>query len=124
MPSTADEALFEFEDESHKSGLNALGRPERTWRILVVDDDPDVHQATRFALDGVSVFGRRVEFLHAHSAAEARACLATEKDLALVLLDVVMETDSAGLDLVDHIRNVAGRKRSANDTLAPSMTAC
>lgn len=108
MPPTDDDALFEFEDESHKGGLNALGRPERTWRVLVVDDDPDVHQATLFALDGVSVFGRRVEFLHAHSAAEARTRLYEEKDLALVLLDVVMETDSAGLDLVDFIRNTVG----------------
>lgn len=108
MPPTDADALFEFEDESHKGGLNALGRPERTWRVLVVDDDPDVHQATRFALDGVSVFGRRVEFLHAHSAAEARTRLFADKDLALVLLDVVMETDSAGLDLVDYIRNTVG----------------
>ncbi len=109
MPAT-EEDLFEFEDEAHTGGLAALKRPHRAWRVLVVDDDPDVHQATRFALEGVSIFGRPVEFVHAHSASEARERLREEQDLALVLLDVVMETDSAGLELVDFIRNTVQLK--------------
>src|SRR5881628_1660149 len=67
------------------------------WKVLIVDDEPEVHQATMFALSGLAIAGRGIEFLHAASGAEARALLAHEKDIALMLLDVVMETEDAGL---------------------------
>ncbi|MBW3695366.1 EAL domain-containing protein [Vibrio sp. T187] len=78
--------------------------PTRTWRILVVDDDKDVHQATKLALKDLIVEDRTLELIHAHSAAEAKQLLQTESDIGVILLDVVMETDSAGLDLVEAIR--------------------
>lgn len=74
------------------------------WRILVVDDDPEVHTVTRLALKNLQFAGRGVEILNAFSAAQARAVLETEDDIAIVLLDVVMETDDAGLRLVQCIR--------------------
>lgn len=75
------------------------------WKILLVDDEPDIHVVLRMALDGVVVEGRSLELLDAYSAAEARQCLAENREIALVLLDVVMESNSAGLDLVQYIRN-------------------
>ena len=77
---------------------------EARWRILVVDDDADVHRATQFALDQAVVLGRPLELIFASSAHEAKSILAGEPDIALILLDVVMETSSAGLELVGHIR--------------------
>jgi len=74
------------------------------WRILVVDDDPEVHVVTELALRGVTFLERPIEFLHAHSAAAAAELLAREGDIALILLDVVMETDDAGLRFVEHVR--------------------
>ncbi len=74
------------------------------WTIALVDDDPAVHEGTRYALAGYELDGRGLEILSAHSAAEARNLLAQRRDIAIVLLDVVMETDEAGLDLVDYIR--------------------
>ncbi|MDP3842590.1 MAG: EAL domain-containing protein [Oxalobacteraceae bacterium] len=74
------------------------------WRILVVDDDPEVHTVTRLALKNLQFAGRGVEILNAFSAAQARAVLETEDDIAIVLLDVVMEADDAGLRLVQYIR--------------------
>lgn len=74
------------------------------WCIAVVDDDPEVHEATRFALRHVHVHGRPLHLLHLHSAAEARRVLPTLVNPAVILLDVVMETDDAGLQLVDFIR--------------------
>ena len=71
-----------------------------TWRILVVDDDADVHSTTTFALRSLEVLGRPLEFLHAYSAFHARELLAREPDIAVVLLDVVMEQPDAGLHLV------------------------
>ncbi|OYT94116.1 MAG: hypothetical protein CFE43_00660 [Burkholderiales bacterium PBB3] len=71
---------------------------------MVVDDEPDVHRATTFALTGVKILGRPLEFLHAYSALEAENLLKTERDVAVVLLDVVMEREDAGLALIKTIR--------------------
>ncbi|MFE1597675.1 ATP-binding response regulator [Methylobacterium sp. ID0610] len=76
-----------------------------TWPVVVVDDDPAVHEGTRFALAGYALDGARLDILSAHSAAEARALLADRAgEVAVILLDVVMETEDAGLRLVDYIR--------------------
>lgn len=76
------------------------------WRILIVDDDADVHSATMFALSNLEMQHRPLEFLHAYSAAQARELLAYEKDVAVIILDVVMEQSDSGLQLVRHIREV------------------
>ncbi len=77
----------------------------RDWRVLVVDDDPEVHSVTRMILGKKRYKGRSIELLSAHSAAQAQALLEREQGIAAILLDVVMETDDAGLDLVKVIRD-------------------
>ncbi|MFM8980240.1 MAG: DUF3369 domain-containing protein, partial [Planctomycetia bacterium] len=74
------------------------------WKVLVADDDEGVQQVTRLALRGFAVDGVPLHLLEARSAAEGRALLAAHPDIAVVLLDVVMETDSAGLDLARWVR--------------------
>lgn len=76
-----------------------------TWRILIVDDDPEVHEVTRLSLGGARIQGRLLTLLHAESAAAAYQLLSSEADIAVVLLDVVMEHDDAGLQLVKIIRD-------------------
>ncbi|MFT3719700.1 EAL domain-containing protein [Pseudorhodoferax sp.] len=78
------------------------------WRILVVDDDEDVHACTEFGLRGLEIEGRPLELLHARSSAEALELLARQRDVAVVLLDVVMETGEAGLQAVGRIREELG----------------
>lgn len=75
------------------------------WKIAVIDDDPAVHDGTRFALYDYVLNGQKLEILSATSAAAGRELLRNNPDIAVVLLDVVMESDEAGLDLVDYIRN-------------------
>ncbi|MGY3031998.1 signal transduction histidine kinase [Bradyrhizobium sp. USDA 4354] len=77
----------------------------RKWKIAVIDDDPAVHDGTRFALSDYSLNGQSLEILSAYSAAEGRKLMAAHSDIAAVLLDVIMETDVAGLELVEYIRN-------------------
>lgn len=77
----------------------------RKWKIAVIDDDPAVHDGTRFALSDYNLNGQGLEILSAHSAAEGRQLMAAHGDIAAVLLDVIMETDVAGLELVEYIRN-------------------
>jgi CheY-like chemotaxis protein len=75
------------------------------WRIMVVDDDGEVHQATRFALSGVEIIDRPLSLIHAYSGEEAANLLRQMPDIAVVLLDVVMESDDSGLCLIDLIRH-------------------
>src|SRR5579862_7943880 len=77
----------------------------RKWKIAVIDDDHAVHEGTRFALSDYSLNGQSLEILSAYSAAEGRELMRGHSDIAAVLLDVIMETDAAGLDLVEYIRN-------------------
>ncbi|CDG82890.1 EAL domain-containing response regulator [Janthinobacterium agaricidamnosum] len=74
------------------------------WRVMIIDDDEDVHSTTTFALGNLDMQQRPLEFVHAYSAAQARELLQQETDIAVILLDVVMEQDDAGLHLVRYIR--------------------
>jgi len=74
------------------------------WNILIVDDEPDVHESTELALGREQCFGRELRFVHAYSTADARAQLIAQQDFAVILLDVVMESEHAGLELVRYIR--------------------
>lgn len=75
------------------------------WKVLIVDDEEMVHNITEMALEGVEIEGKPLEFYNAFSGAEAKELFAEHNDFALVLLDVVMETDHAGLDVVKFIRD-------------------
>src|SRR5262245_18732091 len=79
-------------------------QPLPAWKVAVIDDDPAVHEGTRFALYDYNLNGQGIEFLSAHSAEEGRALMRDNPNVAVILLDVVMETDNAGLALVDYIR--------------------
>lgn len=98
---------FSFAPELDKLPSNA----ELPWRILIADDEEEVHLVTKVALADVVFKGRDLEFLHAHSASEARQILEANSDVAIILLDVVMEADDAGLRLVREIREQLGNKR-------------
>lgn len=96
-----DDLLFFAEEEITAS--NRAGNEER-WRVLIVDDDHEIHAVTQLALSGLMVLERPLQFLHAYSADETRLLLQQESGIAVALLDVVMESDDAGLKLVEFIR--------------------
>jgi diguanylate cyclase (GGDEF)-like protein len=100
---TDTDTLHFLDDESETGAITGL-----VWRLMVIDDEPDVHRATTFALAGVKILGRSLEFLHAYSASEAAQMLRTEPEVAVVLLDVVMEREDAGLALIKTIRQDLG----------------
>lgn len=84
-------------------------RPD-PWLVLVVDDDPEMHSVTRLCFADFQHEGRGLRVLSAHSGAEAREMLAQHPDIALVLLDVVMESEHAGLELARYIRDELGNR--------------
>lgn len=78
------------------------------WKVLIVDDEGAIHKVTRLALDEFTFQGKGILFLDAYSAEEAKEILADNPNIAVILLDVVMETDDAGLKLVEYIREELG----------------
>lgn len=75
------------------------------WKVLVVDDEADIHSMTRLALDDFEFAGKKLQIFQAMSGIEAQQILQEEPKIAVALIDVVMETDDAGLRLIDFIRN-------------------
>jgi len=74
------------------------------WKILIVDDEQDIHSVIKLSLDNFIFENKKIQFLDAYSGEQAREILTANSDVALVLLDVVMETDHAGLNFVKFIR--------------------
>lgn len=97
------------------------------WPVLIVDDDPDIQQLTRVLLDDFSFEARPLELLQASSASQAHALLQQRPDIAVILLDIVMETETAGLELAAAIRDELGNSlsriilRTARQDRAPPL---
>ncbi len=94
-----DEIMFAEEEAA------VVSEASEPWKILVVDDEDDVHAVTHLALKREIVEGKTLNILDAYSANQGRRMFEEHSDIALVLLDVVMETSSAGLDFVKYIRD-------------------
>lgn len=96
-----DDVLHLIEDEGRPHAVSST----RKWKVAVIDDDAAVHEGTRFALSDYVLNGQGLEILSAYSGAEGEKLMRENTDVAAVLLDVIMETDAAGLQLVEYIRN-------------------
>ena len=99
-----DDDLLVFSDEDDDSEESSQAGSKPAWKILIVDDDPAIHQVTLIALNGLEFNGRALEFLHCYSGSETCELMEKEQDVAIILLDVVMETEHSGLDVARHIR--------------------
>jgi len=89
-----------------KSGSSPSQAQERlpAWKVLVVDDEEDVRRLTSINLRDFEYVGRGLQLIEANSYTQAKEVLAQHPDIAIALIDVVMETDDAGLRLVEYIR--------------------
>ncbi len=77
------------------------------WKVLIVDDEPEVHAVTKLALGDFVFQEKDLEFISAFDGDEAKRMFLEHENIAVVLLDVVMETDDAGLKVAEFIRNEA-----------------
>lgn len=103
----SNEVLFAPEDiSSDKQAFDG------SWKILIVDDEEDVHKVTRLALEGFVYKNRNLTFLNTYSGKDSEKVIADNPDIALILLDVVMESEHAGLHLVKFIRETLNNKLS------------
>ncbi len=99
----SDEELL-FADEVSEDS------PTESWKILIVDDEAQVHTATDIALRKFVFENKSLKFISAYSATEARQLIQEHPDVAIILLDVIMETDDAGLEFVKYVREVLGNQ--------------
>jgi response regulator RpfG family c-di-GMP phosphodiesterase len=97
----SDELIFATENPVEQEDK----KPQRPWKILIVDDDEEVHSITKLALRNFTFDGRPLAFMHAYSGHEGIEVLAEHPDIAVCLLDVVMETEHAGLETASAIRS-------------------
>ncbi|MFO7750384.1 MAG: response regulator [Desulfobacteraceae bacterium] len=86
-----------------KQGSDEPGK-ENPWKILIIDDEVSVHDITTTVLANFTYDNRPVVFINAFSGKEARALFNQHPDTALLLVDVVMETEDSGLNFVRHVR--------------------
>ncbi len=98
--STVESDELIFADETEESRVS----PKKAWKVMIVDDEEDVHKVTRMVLDDFVFEGKGLDFMSAYSGAEAQQMIEDHPDTALILLDVVMETSHAGLETTRYIR--------------------
>lgn len=95
---------FLFKDEPEEE-VKHTKKVDKFWRVLIIDDDEAVHQVTRLVLSDAFIEGRKLELISVFSKQEAKEYLTKDSDFCMAFVDVVMETDHAGLELVEWIRN-------------------
>jgi len=100
----ASDDLISFADEKETAVLPK----QAEWKLLIVDDEKDVHKVTRLVLSGFEFAGRKLSLFSAYSAAEAMDFMNKNPDTAVALIDVVMEEEDSGLNLVQFIRENLG----------------
>ncbi len=83
---------------------------KEVWKVLIVDDEQSVHTITNTVLNGITFDNKKLEFISAFTGTQAREIMQEQSDIALILLDVVMENDNAGLEFVDYVRNELNNK--------------
>jgi len=100
--------LFDDGDPGFLSDLSQENRRKeeisQTWKIIIADDQDEVHSVTKMALRNYIYEGQKLEFLSAYSSEGAKRLIVDNPDAAGILLDVVMESDTAGFDVVKYIR--------------------
>lgn len=102
---------FLFKDDAVESESSAPQTQALPWQVLVVDDDESIHQITSLVLKNFEFEQRPLQLLHAKSAREALQLIEQNPDIALAIVDVVMETHHAGLELVKTIRQQLKNQR-------------
>jgi len=113
MNKSADKLLFKSDDVPSNNNLSSpsqapvqpASQDPEAWKVMVIDDDRSTHDVTSLVLEDFSFEGRKLQILNGYSGEDVRRMMSEHPDTAVLLLDVVMETEHAGLDAVKYIRD-------------------
>jgi len=103
-----DKSDLIYAPESNSIETATSTTPIKKWKILIVDDEPDIHEVTQMSLNNFDFCGVGLHFLNAYSAQQAKKILCDNSDISVALVDVVMEHEHAGLELIKFIREELG----------------
>jgi CheY-like chemotaxis protein len=81
-----------------------------TWKVLIADDYPETNSVIECALLDLIVLDRRLEYIHAYSEQNACQLINDNPDIVLVLVNVEMDSETAGLNVVKYIRDTLCRQ--------------
>lgn len=105
---TREDELFAFSEELPRDEITRLMMPGERLTVLSIDDDALFQRSLELSLRQFRYRDASINFVMARSAAEGALLLMEYPDISVVLLDVMMETDDAGLRLVRNVREVMG----------------
>ncbi|MEQ4485570.1 DUF3369 domain-containing protein [Cohnella silvisoli] len=103
MVSDQQEDFLTFADDE-QDDITETSYEKDKWKVIIVDDELEVHQVTRMVLSDFEFDGKRLELISAYTEPEALQVIRDNPDTAIILLDVVMDQDDSGLKIVKYIR--------------------
>lgn len=98
--SPGDDNLTFVDEKTHSDNV-----ADNCWKIIIADDEQEVHAVTELVFENLTFEGKYLHCLHTYSGEETKDVIKSNPDTALILLDVVMETDQSGLEVVKYIRD-------------------
>ncbi|MBL4936041.1 DUF3369 domain-containing protein [Clostridium sp. YIM B02515] len=104
-----DELIFADENVNENKSVKVM---EEKWKVMIIDDDEEVHNVTKLVLSDFEFDSKGLEFISAYTEEEAKYLLSSCSNVAVILLDVVMEYDNSGLKLAKYIREELNNKLS------------
>ncbi|MCC2683266.1 MAG: hypothetical protein K0R75_165 [Paenibacillaceae bacterium] len=99
-----DDLLIFAEEEEEVGSLQGTNAHQNKWKIIIADDDKEIHRVTSLVLGGFEFEGEQVELISAYSGEETMQLIAEHPDTAIMLLDVVMEEEHSGLNVIRYVR--------------------
>ncbi|MDN5303929.1 MAG: hypothetical protein PWP46_808 [Fusobacteriaceae bacterium] len=98
------------------------------WKVIIADDEPDIHTVTKLVLKDFEYENKEIELINCYNDNETKEALINHSDAAIILLDVVMDRNDSGLEIVKFIRNELKNKsiriilRTGQPGLAPERS--
>lgn len=105
-----DELIFADENDELIFTEEENAQSKNSWKILIVDDEIEIHSVTKLALNDFIFENKKLDFVSAYSGKEAVKVIQSNPDIAMIFLDVIMEHDKAGLDFVKYVREILGNE--------------
>lgn len=112
MKLNLDNIDFDFLSETEHAAPEKIAPTSSKgfYKILIADDDEEVHTITKMILNDFEFDGKKLSFLDTYSGAETKQVLEKEKDIAVIFLDVVMEEHHSGLEVIEYLRNTLNNR--------------
>jgi len=82
----------------------------KSYTVLVVDDDVSIQEVTSIILEDFKHKDYELNLIYAKSEEESIKILENTPDIAVIILDVVMESYDSGFKVVQYIREVLKNK--------------